>query len=123
MDVIIAIILVCGFLNIIPWLLLLYTRPDDRIFKKLDEDGSALAKILQNFMGELAKLNDLGESLVPQQQELDFGSIIGQILQAKFAPTANDPYIRDLNGQFYGEEEEDPTETTNNNKTIVDKLG
>ena len=123
MDVVIAIILVCGFLNIIPWLLLLYTRPDDRIWKKLDEDGSALATILQNFMGELAKLNDLGDSLIPQQQEFDFGAIIGQILQQKFAPTANDAYIRDMNGQFYGEAESIETETTNDNQAIVDKLG
>ena len=118
MDVIIAIILVCGFLNIIPWLLLLYTRPDDRIYAKLEEDGSALAGILQNFMGELAKLNDLGDSLVPQNQEFDFGAIIGQILQAKFSPPANDPYIRDVNGQFYGEAQ-NQTETSNNDQTIL----
>ena len=123
MDVVIAIILVCGFLNIIPWILLLYARPDDRIFEKLDEDGSALAAILQNFMGELAKLNDLGDSLIPQQQEFDFGAIIGQILQQKFAPTANDPYIRDVNGQFYGEAERLQNETQNNNETFVDKPG
>jgi hypothetical protein len=118
MDVVIAIILVCGFLNIIPWILLLYTRPDDRIFQKLEEDGSALAGILQNFMGELAKLNDLGDSLVPQNQELDFGSIIAQILAQKFAPVANDPYIRDVNGQFYGETQ-NPTETSNNDQTVL----
>tara|TARA_Y100000401_G_C8316645_1_gene222883 strand:+ start:104 stop:475 length:372 start_codon:yes stop_codon:yes gene_type:complete len=123
MDVVIAIILVCGFLNIIPWLLLLYARPDDRIWQKLDEDGSALALILQNFMGELAKLNDLGDSLIPQQQEFDFGAIIGQILQQKFAPTANDAYIRDTNGQFYGEGETLQNETTNDNETILNKLG
>ncbi len=123
MDVIIAIILVCGFLNIIPWILLLYTRPDDRIFKKLDEDGSALAQILQNFMAELAKLNDLGDSLIPQQQEFDLGSIIASVLAQKFAPAANDPYIRDINGQFYGEAERLQNETTNDNKTIVDQPG
>jgi hypothetical protein len=118
MDVVIAIILVCGFLNIIPWLLLLYTRPDAKIYQKLDDDGSALAQILQNFMGELAKLNDLGDSLVPQSQELDFGSIIAQILSAKFSPEANDPYIRDVNGQFYGETQ-NQTETSNIDQTIL----
>ena len=118
MDVIIAIILVCGFLNIIPWLLLLYTRPDDRIFKKLDEDGSALAQILQNFMAELAKLNDLGDALVPQQQEFDLGSIIASVLAQKFAPAANDPYIRDINGQFYGEAQ-NQTETANYDQTVL----
>ena len=123
MDLIIAIILVCGFLNIIPWILLVYTRPDNKIVKKLDEDGSALAVILQNFMGELSKLNELGDALVPQQQEFDFGSIIAQILQQKFAPTANDPYIRYMNGQFYGEAERLETQTTNNNQTVTDKLG
>jgi len=103
MDVVIAIILVCGFLNIIPWLLLLYTRPDDRIFEKLDEDGSALAAILQQFMGRLAELEDLGNSLAPQSEGIDLGAIIAQIFAQKMNPTANDPYIRDDNGQFYGE--------------------
>ena len=118
MDVVIAIILVCGFLNIIPWLLLLYTRPDDRIYQKLDEDGSALAGILQNFMGEMAKLNELGDSLIPQQQDFDLGSIIAQIFAQRFAPEANDPYIRDVNGQFYGEAQNE-AETSNDNETVL----
>ena len=114
MDVVIAIILVCGFLNIIPWLLLLYTRPDDRIFQKLDEDGSALAGILQQFMGRLADLEDLGNSLQPSTGEFDLGSIIAQIFAQKMNSEANDPYIRDVNGQFYGEAERLQNETTNN---------
>ena len=102
MDVIIAIILVCGFLNIIPWLLLLYTRPDDRIFQKLDEDGSALAGILQQFMGRLADLEDLGNSLQPSTGEFDLGSIIAQIFAQKMNSPANDPYNRNNDGTFHG---------------------
>jgi|TARA_R100001163_G_C4997494_1_gene147884 hypothetical protein len=102
MDVIIAIILVCGFLNIIPWLLLLYTRPDDRIFQKLDEDGSALAGILQQFMGRLADLEDLGNSLQPSTGEFDLGSIIAQIFAQKMNSEANDPYNRNSDGTFHG---------------------
>ena len=102
MDVIIAIILVCGFLNIIPWLLLLYTRPDDRIFQKLDEDGSALAGILQQFMGRLADLEDLGNSLQPSTGEFDIGSIIAQIFAQKMNSEANDPYNRNSDGTFHG---------------------
>ena len=102
MDVIIAIILVCGFLNIIPWLLLLYTRPDDRIFQKLDEDGSALAGILQQFMGRLSDLEDLGNSLQPSTGEFDLGSIIAQIFAQKMNSEANDPYNRNSDGTFHG---------------------
>ena len=102
MDVVIAIILVCGFLNIIPWLLLLYTRPDDRIFQKLDEDGSALAGILQQFMGRLADLEDLGNSLQPSTGEFDLGSIIAQIFAQKMNSEANDPYNRNSDGTFHG---------------------
>lgn len=104
MDVIIAIIIVCGILNIIPWLLLLYTRPDQQIYNKLDEDGSALAQILQNFMGRMADLEEMGHSLAPSSQEFDLGSIIAQILSSKLNSEANDPYIRDINGQFHGAE-------------------
>jgi hypothetical protein len=113
MDVIISIILVCGFLNIIPWLLLLYTRPDDRIWKKLDEDGSALAQILQQFMGRLADLEDLGNSLQPSTGELDLGSIIAQIFAQKFQGAANDDYNRNLDGTFHGTPEIIETTPTN----------
>jgi len=113
MDVVIAIILVCGFLNIIPWILLLYTRPDDRIWQKLDEDGSALAGILQQFMARLAELEDLGNSLAPSSQDFDLGGIIAQIFAQKFNSEANDPYNRNNDGTFHGTPEIIETTPTN----------
>ena len=66
----------------------------------------------------MANLNELGDSLIPQQQDFDLGSIIAQIFAQRFAPEANDPYIRDVNGQFYGEAQ-NQTETSNNDQTIL----
>ena len=105
MDVIISIILVCGFLNIIPWLLLLFSRPDLTIYDKLDEDGAALAGILQSFMVKLQDLEEIGSSLSPSSGEINFGDIIAKVIQQKMNPVANDIYERDDNGQFYGQEE------------------
>ena len=92
-------------MNIIKWILILYNLPHDRIWQKLDEDGSALAGILQQFMGRLAELEELGSSLAPSNQDFDIGGLIAQIFAQKFNSEANDPYNRNSDGTFHGQAE------------------
>ena len=66
MDTSVAIIVVCGLLNLVPWLLLAYFRPDRSILHQLEESDSALAGIFQHVMGRIdevsAPLNSANEN-------------------------------------------------------------
>jgi hypothetical protein len=102
MDVTIAIILVCGFLNLIPWIILVLSRPDLEIHDKLTESDSALAQLIQIIMAKLDHFEQLSENFGGAAQPLDFGQIIGQIIQSKMNSAGNEDYIRNDDGTFNG---------------------
>ena len=102
MDVTIAIILVCGFLNLIPWIILVLSRPDLEIHDKLTESDSALAQLIQIIMQKMDHLEEAAANLGSGGAPLDFGQIIGQIIQSKMNSTGNEDYMRNDDGTFNG---------------------
>jgi hypothetical protein len=90
MDSTIAIVLVCGLLNVIPWLLLLY-------FERTDE---ALAIVAKALFERLESLEELAGEFGGFQEINPVQSLIAKFLEGRLA--VNDVYERDANGQFNG---------------------
>jgi len=91
-----------AILNAIPWVYLLFTRPDRMIEDQLTESDRALAQLIQIIMQKMDSLEDLASDFSRSGQPLDFGQIIGQILQQKMNPAANEDYMRNDDGTFNG---------------------
>ena len=112
MDTVVATILVCGVLNVIPWLLLAYYRPDQEIESKVMEIDSGLATIAQALFVRLENLENLATSATENLPENPFASMLAQLFQQRIAGT--DLYGRSDDGTFDGstiEAEVLPTET------------
>jgi ABC-type phosphate transport system auxiliary subunit len=104
----IAIILVCGILNLIPWLLLAYFRPDRSIDEQVKAIDSGLAMVAQALFERLDSLENLADS-VPENP---FAAMLAQLFQQRIA--GNDLYGRSDDGTFDGstiEAEVLPSET------------
>ena len=99
MELVVAVILTCGFLNIIPWLLLLYSRPDLEISSKIKETDVALAQIAQILIQRIDELGSLAEDLAPMPDN-PLMSILSAFLNNQGASTVNEIYNRDEQGQF-----------------------
>ena len=112
MDTVVATILVCGVLNVIPWLLLAYFRPDQEIEGKVMDIDSGLATIAQALFVRLENLENLATSATENLPENPFASMLAQLFQQRIA--GNDLYGRSDDGTFDGTtiEAEVRTETT-----------
>lgn len=102
MDLIITTGVCIAILNAIPWAYLLLTRPDRVIEEQLTASDQALAQLIQIILQKMDSLEHLAEDFSRSGQPLDFGQIIGQILQQKMNPTANEDYMRNDDGTFNG---------------------
>jgi len=102
MELVVTVILVCGFLNLIPWILLLYSRPDLKIEDRLVESDSALAQLIQIIMQKMDSLEEMGQGFGGAAGEFNLGHIIGQILQQKMNQGSGNDYMRDSAGRFNG---------------------
>ena len=112
MDTVVAIIAVCGLLNLIPWLLLAYFRPDQDIEDKVIAIDSGLASIAQSLFVRLENLENLATSATENLPENPFASMLAQLFQQRIA--GNDLYGRSDDGTFDGstiEAEVLPSET------------
>jgi len=92
----IAIIVVCGLLNLIPWLLLAYFRPDRSIDEQVKQIDSGLAMVAQALFERLDSLENLADS-VPENP---FAAMLAQLFQQRIA--GNDVYGRSTDGTFDG---------------------
>jgi len=106
MELVLRLILCMTILNIIPWILLCFKRPDQSIHTQLKESDSALAQIMQVFMGKIQSLEEMADNFGGAAAPLDFGQIIGQILQQKMNGNIDNDYNRDSSGRYYGQEKE-----------------
>ena len=100
MDTVVATILVCGVLNVIPWLLLAYFRPDQEIEGKVMDIDSGLATIAQALFVRLENLENLATSATENLPENPFASMLAQLFQQRIA--GNDLYGRSEDGTFDG---------------------
>jgi ABC-type phosphate transport system auxiliary subunit len=109
MDTVVATILVCGVLNVIPWLLLAYFRPDRSIDEQVKQIDSGLAMVAQALFERLDSLENLADS-VPENP---FAALLAQFFQQRIA--GNDLYGRSEDGTFDGTtiEAEIPPQNTN----------
>ena len=96
MDTVVATILVCGVLNVIPWLLLAYFRPDRSIDEQVKAIDSGLAMVAQALFERLENLENLADS-VPENP---FAALLSQLLQQRI--TGTDLYGRSSDGTFDG---------------------
>jgi hypothetical protein len=105
-----AIILVCGFLNLIPWFLLLYQRPDLDIADKVADIDTGLAQIAQILFERLDNLEEMGSAL-PSAQENPLLMILNQIMSRQ---NEQNVYGRNLDGTFNGAPEIIEAESSQN---------
>jgi len=96
MDTVVATILVCGVLNVIPWLLLAYFRPDRSIDQQVKQIDTGLAMIAQSLFERLENLEAVADS-VPENP---FAAMLAQLFQQRL--TGNDLYGRRDDGTFDG---------------------
>jgi len=117
MELVLGLILCMTILNIIPWILLCFKRPDQSIHTQLKESDSALAQIMQVFMGKIQSLEEMADNFGGAAAPLDFGQIIGQILQQKMNGNMDNDYNRDSSGRYNGTQEKDSPPTLDINKS------
>jgi len=96
MDTVVAIIAVCGVLNIIPWLLLAYFRPDLSIDEQVKQIDTGLAMVAQALFERLENLENVAEAI----PENPFAAMLAQLFQQRI--TGNDVYGREIDGTFNG---------------------
>jgi hypothetical protein len=117
MELVLVLILCMTILNVLPWILLCFKRPDMQIKQQLAESDSALAQLIQIIMSKMDELQEMGDIMASPAQNFDLGSIIAQIIQGKMNGTNDNDYIRSPNGQFNGPQENDTIEAKNLNET------
>jgi ABC-type phosphate transport system auxiliary subunit len=100
MDSTIAIVLVCGLLNVIPWVLLAYFRPDRSIFNQVEQTDEALAIVAKAIFERLESLEELAGAISGLNEANPLQSLIAQFIESRLA--GNDLYGRGANGQFNG---------------------
>ena len=96
MDTVVATILVCGVLNVIPWLLLAYFRPDLSIDEQVKQIDTGLAMVAQALFERLENLENVAEAI----PENPFAAMLAQLFQQRIA--GNDVYGREIDGTFNG---------------------
>jgi len=100
MESTIAIVLICGILNVIPWLLLLYFRPDRSIFDQVERTDEALAIVAKALFERLESLEELAGGLEGFQEINPVQALIAKFLEGRLA--VNEVYGREPDGTFNG---------------------
>jgi ABC-type phosphate transport system auxiliary subunit len=100
MDTIVATILVCGVLNLIPWFLLAFFRPDRSIYDQIQNTDEGLAMVAKVILDRIESLENLADSAMNQVPENPLAAIVTQLFQNRLA--ANDDYMRAPDGTFNG---------------------
>lgn len=100
MDSTIAIVLVCGLLNVFPWLLLAYFRPDRSISEQVSQTDEALAIVAKALFERLESLEDLAGGFEQLQEINPIQSLLAKFLEGRLA--VNDNYMRNSDGTFNG---------------------
>lgn len=100
MNADIAIILVCGLLNLIPWILLAYFRPDQDIDDKVMAIDEGLAMIAKALFERLENLETLASSATENLPQNPFAAMLAQMFQQRIA--GSDLYGRSEDGTFDG---------------------
>ena len=108
MDTVVATILVCGVLNLIPWLLLTYFRPDRSIDEQVKAIDSGLAMVATALFERLENLENVAEAI----PENPIAAMLAQLFQQRL--TGNDVYGRSDDGTFDGTTLEAEIRTTKN---------
>ena len=108
MDTVVATILVCGVLNLIPWLLLAYFRPDRSIDEQVKAIDSGLAIIATALFERLENLENVAETI----PENPIAAMLAQLFQQRL--TGNDVYGRSDDGTFDGTTIEAEVRTSEN---------
>ena len=108
-----AIIVVCGLLNLIPWLLLAYFRPDLSINEQIEQTDQGLAMVAKVLLERLESLEELAGSAMQGVPENPFAALISSFMQQKLAGT--EVYGRQDDGTFDGTKEIIETTSTQNN--------
>lgn len=101
MELVVAVILVCGLLNLIPWFLLIYTRPDLDIAEKVDTIDTGLAQVANILFEKLESLEDLGSSVASSTEN----PLISFLTQMMNRNMENNLYGRSSDGTFDGTKE------------------
>jgi hypothetical protein len=100
MDTVVATILVCGILNLIPWVLLAFFRPDRSIYDQIQNTDEGLAMVAKVILDRIESLENLADSAMGQVPENPLASVITALFQNRL--TANDDYMRSPDGTFNG---------------------
>ena len=108
MDTVVATILVCGVLNVIPWLLLAYFRPDRSIDEQVKAIDSGLAMVATALFERLENLENVAETI----PENPIAAMLAQLFQQRL--TGNDVYGRSDDGTFDGTTIEAEVRTSEN---------
>ena len=108
MDTVVATILVCGVLNLIPWLLLAYFRPDRSIDEQVKAIDSGLAMVATALFERLENLENVAETI----PENPIAAMLAQLFQQRL--TGNDVYGRSDDGTFDGTTIEAEVRTSEN---------
>jgi len=96
MDTVVATIIVCGILNLIPWLLLAYFRPDRSIDEQVKQIDTGLAMVAQALFERLENLEAVADS-VPENP---LAALLSQFLNQRL--TGTELYGRRDDGTFDG---------------------
>jgi hypothetical protein len=103
MDSVVAIVLVCGLLNVIPWVILLYFRPDLKINDQVQTIDEGLAMVAKALFERFENLEDLAAGFQQIPTENPLQSFIMAFMQSRLE--GNDLYGRNSDGTFDGSRE------------------
>lgn len=103
MDSVVAIVLVCGLLNVVPWLLLLYFRPDLKINDQVQTIDEGLAMVAKALFERFENLEGLAEGISQIPQENPLQNLIMAFMKSRLE--GNDLYGRNSDGTFNGAQE------------------
>jgi hypothetical protein len=117
MELVVAVILVCGLLNMIPWFLLLYQRPDLQISDKVADIDTGLAQIAQLLLQKLDNLEELGASVAPAGEN-PILMFLQAMMNRQSIENENNLYGRSSDGTFNGTPEIIEAESPQNDRNI-----
>jgi len=115
MQLVYAGIICLLILNLIPWIWLIFKRPDLDLIDNIDDIDENLGKVASHMIQKLHSLESFAEEMHSPSENLDLGSIIGQFLSNRMNQTGDVVYSRSHDGTFNGAhqiQEVTPSETT-----------
>jgi ABC-type phosphate transport system auxiliary subunit len=100
MDSVVAVIVVCGLLNVIPWLLLAYFRPDLKINDQVQTIDEGLAMVAKALFERFENLEELAEGFRSIPAENPLQQLLVSFMQSRLE--GNEVYGRNDDGTFNG---------------------